>query len=135
MPNIHGCLKQLNIPLAVASSSAMKSLRSKLTELKLIANFEPHIYSGEQVKRSKPHPDLFLFVAKRLQIDAKKCVVIEDSVNGVMSAFAAGMTVIGFTGGTHCLPGHGKQLAAHGASSIITDMNELSLHLNLKRRI
>lgn len=131
MSNIHNCLQKIHIPIAVASSSAQNRLQSKLSQAGLLATFQPHVYSGDQVKRSKPYPDLFLFAADKLNISPRKCIAIEDSVNGVKSAHAAGMYVVGFTGGSHCLPGYEKQLKKHGASIIIKDMNQLTLQLNI----
>lgn len=52
-------------------------------------------------------------------------VVIEDSPAGVQAGVAAGMTVVGFTGGGHILPGHGEHLRALGAHHIIDDMRGL----------
>jgi beta-phosphoglucomutase-like phosphatase (HAD superfamily) len=51
--------------------------------------------------------------------------VIEDSPAGVEAARAAGMTAIGFCGGSHCGPEHGPHLQARGASLVIDDMHEL----------
>ena len=58
--------------------------------------------------RGKPAPDLFLFAAQRMQAAPDACLVIEDSVAGVQAAVAAGMRVIGFTGGSHCRAGHAE---------------------------
>ena len=54
-----------------------------------------------------------------------RCVVIEDSVPGVTGARAAGMTVLGFHGGSHCLPGHADRLRAAGATVTFDDMRQL----------
>ncbi len=112
--------------IAVASSSPVASLRRKLEITGLHSRFEPHIYSGEQVKRGKPAPDLFLFAASRLGHDPDTCRIIEDSVNGVRAGLAAGMEVWGFTGGEHADPGlHDrlKQVGAHEVFSSFPDMH------------
>ena len=55
----------------------------------------------------------------------ERCVIVEDSVPGVTAAVAAGMTVIGFTGASHCRPGDAARLATHGAIEVIDDMAQL----------
>jgi beta-phosphoglucomutase-like phosphatase (HAD superfamily) len=51
--------------------------------------------------------------------------VIEDSVPGITGGRAAGMTVLGFHGGSHCRPGHGDSLRAAGAAATFGDMRQL----------
>lgn len=104
---------------AVASSSPREELLAKLQRTGLRALFEPHIYSAEQVARGKPAPDVFLFAADRLAAAANTCLVIEDSVNGVLAACAAGMRVWGFIGGAHADQALGRRLAEVGAGRII----------------
>jgi beta-phosphoglucomutase-like phosphatase (HAD superfamily) len=55
----------------------------------------------------------------------ERCVVIEDSVPGVTGARAAGMVVLGFHGGSHCVPGHAAMLRAAGAAVTFDDMRQL----------
>ena len=51
--------------------------------------------------------------------------MIEDSPAGIDAAIAAGMTAIGFCGGSHCGPEHGVRLQARGAALAIAEMREL----------
>jgi beta-phosphoglucomutase-like phosphatase (HAD superfamily) len=67
------------------------------------------------VARGKPAPDLFLYAAQQLTTAPDRCLVIEDSPAGIDAARAAGMTAIGFSGGSHCGPEHGARLKKHGA--------------------
>jgi HAD superfamily hydrolase (TIGR01509 family) len=126
MPGIEAVLTALPHPRCVASSSAPERLRHSLRLTGLLAYFDPHIFSASQVPRGKPAPDLFLFAAARMDATPAACVVIEDSVPGVQAAVAAGMRVIGFTGGSHCRPGHAERLRAAGASAVCAGMAELA---------
>ena len=101
---VHGALEAVNavrLPKAVASSSSMKALDHKLKRFDLWNPFAPHIYSAEHVTHAKPAPDLFLHASAQLGVSPGACLVIEDSVHGVKAALAAGMTVWGFSGGSH----------------------------------
>jgi HAD superfamily hydrolase (TIGR01509 family) len=86
---------------AVASSSREAALEKKLRKTGLWEHFAPHVYSAEHVTHSKPAPDLFLHAANALGVSPGDCLVLEDSVNGVTAAHAAGMRVWGFMGGGH----------------------------------
>src|SRR5207253_7572984 len=91
-----------------------------------------HIFSATQVKRGKPAPDLFLYAASEMRAAPERCLVIEDSIPGVTGAVAAGMTVLGFHGGSHCLPGHADKLRTAGAALMFENMRELP---DLVRRV
>jgi HAD superfamily hydrolase (TIGR01509 family) len=112
-------VQAVRLAKAVASSSRTDFLREKLALANLLDVFEPHIYSTELVTRGKPHPDIFLFAAQRLGAEAERCLVIEDSVNGVRAGLAAGMTVWAFVGGGHCDAQMGAHLMEEGAGRII----------------
>lgn len=116
-------------PKAVASSTRLNRLIEKLKQTGLHAYFDPHIYSGEQVRNGKPAPDLFLFAADKLQATADECLVIEDSVNGVRAGCAAGMTVWGFTGGSHSDDALKVRLLEAGASEVFSGHTDLARRL------
>ena len=69
--------------------------------------------------------DLFLYAAAQMGAEPARCLVVEDSIPGVAAARAAGMTVLGFTGGGHCGPRHGDRLGAEGAAAVFADMTLL----------
>jgi beta-phosphoglucomutase-like phosphatase (HAD superfamily) len=52
--------------------------------------------------------------------------VVEDSIPGITGALAAGMTVLGFHGGSHCRPGYDERLRAAGAATTFGDMRQLA---------
>jgi HAD superfamily hydrolase (TIGR01509 family) len=115
----------IGLPKCVASSGTPEKIQHGLTCAGLYDLLAPHIFSATQVARGKPAPDLFLFAAGRMQAAPQRCVVIEDSIPGVTAAVAAGMTVLGFHGGSHCRPGYGDTLRAAGAVATFDDMREL----------
>ncbi|MGL4559340.1 MAG: HAD family hydrolase [Afipia sp.] len=125
VPHIFEALDRLSQRICVASSGTPTRIRSSLRTTGLLDRFDPHLFSAMQVERGKPAPDLFLFAAAQMDTSPSRCVVIEDSVPGVTAAHAAGMTVVGFTGGSHSRPGDADRLRAAGASIVIGDMREL----------
>ena len=122
MQGVEAALHLLPVRRCVASSSAPERLRHSLSLTGLLRYFAPHVFSATQVPRGKPAPDLFLFAATAMQAAPEACLVVEDSVPGVQAALAAGMRVIGFTGGGHCRPGHSERLRAAGACVVCDDM-------------
>ena len=125
MPGIETALTAISLPRCVASSSKPDSLRHSLNLVGLLRHFHPHIFSADQVMRGKPAPDLFLFAASQMDVRPEACTVIEDSQAGVMAAVAAGMRVFGFTGGSHCRPGHAARSREAGAVTVFDDMRNL----------
>src|SRR5215813_9195458 len=126
IPGIAELLAGLPDRKCVASSSEPPRIRHSLSLAGLLHHFEPHIFSATQVKHGKPAPDLFLFAAESMGAAPARCLAIEDSVAGVTAARAAGMTVLGFTGGSHCLDGHAEKLRAVGARDVFGSCRELA---------
>ncbi len=108
----------------VASSTSLEPLRHNLALAGLIDLFDPHIFSASQVARGKPEPDVFLFAAAQMDVAPARCLVLEDSVPGVLAARAAGMRVAGFTGASHDKPGLRERLLAAGAAAVVEDYAE-----------
>jgi len=126
---VHDLLSSLVCPIAVASGSSPEGLAVKLAQVEIASFFGEHVYSSHQVERGKPAPDLFLFAAEALGITPTDCIVVEDSAKGVRAAVAAGMRAVGFTGGGHCLAGHGDGLLEEGADVVIDHISALRTHL------
>ena len=85
-------LRQMNLHLAVATSSVSASARPFLARHGLAAFFEV-VVTGEEVEHGKPHPDIYLRAAEKLAIPADACLVIEDALSGIAAAKAAKMRV------------------------------------------
>ena len=122
---VRGAVSNLELLCCVASSSPLPDLQWKLEHTGIIDLFSPHIFSADMVDRGKPAPDLFLHAAATLGMEPRHCVVVEDSANGVIAGKAAGMKVIGFTGGDHCLPDQEAILIGNGAHVVIDDFAKL----------
>jgi beta-phosphoglucomutase-like phosphatase (HAD superfamily) len=91
----------------------------------LASLFGGNVFSADQVARGKPAPDLYMFAARTFRVSPENCIVVEDSALGVRAARAAGMSVIGFTGGVHAGKAAAEPLAAAGACPVISSMAEL----------
>ena len=110
--------------IACASGADRFKVELQLQKCALMPYFKGYIFSGHELPRSKPHPDVYLAAATALGVDANRCAVIEDSVTGVMAGLAAGASVYGFAPQS-ASPGHADALRAAGASAIFTDMADL----------
>ena len=99
MPVKLGLLPLLNwlqterIPLAVATSTRHEWALKKLRKANILDYFQGMV-CGDQVSLGKPHPEIFLTAASRINMEPAACVVLEDSDPGVRGAHAAGMRVI-----------------------------------------
>lgn len=86
-------MKNAGLKLAVASSSSLEDIMFVLKHIGITDAFEV-VVSGENVAQHKPAPDIFIEVARQLNVRPEDCVVLEDSQSGVEAAKAAHMKVI-----------------------------------------
>jgi len=112
-------LKSEGFKLAVGSSGPPENVDLLLSQLKIKAYFDVIITAAE-IERGKPEPDVFLIVAKILEINPKNCLVIEDAPVGIEAAKRAGMLSIALT------TTHNKEELL-GAQLIIKDLTEINL--------
>ena len=87
------CLAGLQIPRGVATSSSGKKARCILEKVGLW-QYITHLTGGDEVKASKPAPDIYLDVANKLRIAPSRCIAFEDSETGATAALQAGMRVV-----------------------------------------
>jgi HAD superfamily hydrolase (TIGR01509 family) len=106
--------------LAVASGADRHKVEMMLAQVGLLPYFEGRVFSGHEMPRSKPHPDVYLAAAQHLAVNPARCLVVEDTVTGVQAAVAAGATVWGYA-----VLGQGEDLMAAGASKLFTQMTDL----------
>ncbi|UPK35188.1 HAD family hydrolase [Bradyrhizobium sp. 186] len=125
---IHAALAEIAVAVCVASNGPMSKLTHTLGLTKLLGRFEGRIFSAYEVGSWKPDPGLFLHAAQTLGVHPSRCVVVEDSLSGVHAAKAAGMRVLGFTGGD---PRVGLELAAI-CDDVFHRMSDLPALLKLR---
>jgi HAD superfamily hydrolase (TIGR01509 family) len=125
IPGIEHALAAISQPVCVASSGSPERIQTSLTLVNLQHRFTPNIFSATQVSKGKPAPDLFLFAAAQMRVPPARCLVIEDSVPGVVAGRAADMTVLGFHGGSHCRPNTAATLRGAGAAATFDEMRRL----------
>lgn len=92
VPTIPRQLRAAGLGLGLASSSPRPVIDAVLETVGLDRAFQA-VVSGDEVARGKPAPDGFLLAARRLGVEPARCLVVEDSRNGVLAAKAAGMAV------------------------------------------
>jgi len=83
------------ITLVVASSASMSGINEIFERFKLNQYFSAK-FSGADLKKSKPHPEIFIKAAKSTGFSKSECMVIEDSTNGIKAAHAAGIFCTAF---------------------------------------
>ncbi|MFD7988047.1 HAD family hydrolase [Kitasatospora indigofera] len=115
-------LGQRSVPYCLASSAHHAWIRTAL-DLTGLRGYVPEerIFSAQDVGVGKPAPDLFLHAARTLGADPARCLVVEDSVNGVLAARAAGMDVYGYTALTDP-----AKLTAAGATGLVGDLSGIA---------
>ncbi|MCW8916394.1 MAG: HAD family hydrolase [Magnetovibrio sp.] len=119
-------LKTNRIPFCVASSGTPEKIHHSLAITGLLNHFNGHVFSAVQVTHGKPAPDLFELAAYEMKARPQDCIVVEDAPPGVQGGVAAGMTVLGFCGGSHCTNNTPKALSDAGAQDIAMKMAEVS---------
>ncbi len=112
-------LKKIDIKIGLATSSPYRLLHAVLSALKIEEYFD-FVHSAEKESNGKPHPAVYISAAKALSVQPSKCLVIEDSFNGIISGKAAKMDVV-------CIPEktHEPNSKMNVADYIFEDMEEM----------
>jgi beta-phosphoglucomutase len=96
-PGVHDLIRACRaagLRVAVASSADAIKVMANLKKIALPPETWDVVLTGETVQRNKPAPDIFLLAAQKLGVKPNECVVVEDAVNGVRAAKAAGMRCV-----------------------------------------
>ncbi|MBE5982953.1 HAD family hydrolase [Lacrimispora sp. AGF001] len=85
-------LKEAGFRLALASSTHLELVERVLKENGIRDYFEA-VVSGEQFKKSKPDPEIYLYTAEQLKLKPEECLAVEDSTIGITAAHRAGLKI------------------------------------------
>lgn len=110
--------------IAVASGADRRKVELQLAKVGIADCFAERVFSGHEMPRSKPYPDVYLAAASALGVDPRRCAVVEDTVTGATAGVAAGATVFGYSPGDN---GHSgpEALRDVGVAHVFTDMAQL----------
>ncbi|HYI00684.1 HAD family phosphatase [Hyalangium sp.] len=126
--NVHAAVASIHARhqghIACASGADRFKVELQLRKVGLMNYFEGRIFSGLELPRSKPAPDVYLAAASALSADPARCAVVEDTLTGVTAGVAAGATVFGYSPPEAGHDAH-EALRRAGAVDIFTDMVQL----------
>lgn len=123
---VHEMLGRIECPVSAVSNSAKTYVEHALMLLKSIHLFDGRIFSAEMVSEGKPSPKVYQLALSKLQLQRSEVIVVEDSLSGTQASIAAGLTTIGFLGGSHIREGHKERLKNLGVKHFAHDHQELS---------
>lgn len=106
--------------IIATGNSNLEAVRFILEKVKLL-EFFPEIVSVVEVAHAKPFPDVFLEAARRMHVECQYALVLEDAINGVNAAKAAGIRCIAFETTTSR-----ADLIKAGAASVLKDYTEIT---------
>ena len=130
VPLVHGALELIDTLhragfMIQVASSATRPTVDKVLEYFKLGDYFKHRIGGNEVRLSKPHPEIFLRAAEQSGSHPGQCLVIEDSANGVKAAKAAGMVCIGYAN-----PNSETQTQDLSAADLVVDaLHKIDLEL------
>lgn len=129
IPHIHAALHAVHTAyagrIACASGADRIKVELQLEKVGLANYFTGMVFSGHEMPRTKPWPDVYLAAAAALHVDPARCAVVEDTTTGVRAGVAAGATVFGYAPATsqHV---DAQALRNAGAVHTFTSMDQLA---------
>jgi sugar-phosphatase len=111
-------LKQQGIPTALVTSGQRWKVDAVLNQLGLRGQFTVEVTAGD-IRQGKPHPECYLLAVEKLGRKPERCIVFEDSINGMKAGVAAGAFGIGIR------PAHmAASLLEVGAQHVVADFSQ-----------
>jgi len=133
IPGIHKVVEythqRFNAKIACASGADRVKVELQLSKVDLMGWFGGRIFSGHEMPKTKPAPDVYLAAAKHLNVDPQLCLVIEDTPTGVHAGVSAGASVWAYLPHTNTHRVQARQLRDAGAHKIFEHMDEIHQHL------
>ncbi len=132
IPGMWGLFRNLKVPKSIVSNGSVRHVEFCLRKVRLLSSLDGHIFSAEQVRNPKPHPDVYIHALEQLGLKPHEALAVEDSPTGVKAAKGAGLFTVGFLGAAHVHDGHERELKAAGADIIAADSRQLARFLKDK---
>lgn len=133
IPGIHEFVEfvhqHFDSKIACASGADRIKVELQLNKVGLIKWFDGRIFSGHEMPKTKPAPDVYLAAAKHLEVDPSCCLVIEDTPTGVQAGVSAGATVWAYLSNTNQQKIQAIELVEAGAQKIFSSMQEMHSYL------
>lgn len=117
---VHAVHQRLDARIACASGADRHKVELQLRKVGLHDYFSGRIFSGHEMPRSKPHPDVYLAAAAALGAAPQRCAVVEDTLIGATAGLAAGATVYAYVP-----QGDASAFEAAGVAAVFRDMAQL----------
>lgn len=117
---VHAVHQRLDARIACASGADRHKVELQLRKVGLHDYFSGRIFSGHEMPRSKPHPDVYLAAAAALGAAPQRCAVVEDTLIGATAGLAAGAAVYAYVP-----QGDTSAFEAAGVAAVFRDMAQL----------
>ncbi|MFS2221469.1 6-phosphogluconate phosphatase [Pantoea sp. B65] len=112
-------LAQVSVPMCVVSNGTVKKMQHSLGLTDMLRYFDDRLFSGYDIARWKPDPELMYHAAEKMRVPVERCILVDDSEAGARAGIAAGIPVF-----YYCADAHNKPLD-HPLVTMFDDMAQL----------
>ncbi|MCU5772356.1 6-phosphogluconate phosphatase [Erwiniaceae bacterium BAC15a-03b] len=112
-------LAQVSVPMCVVSNGTVKKMQHSLGLTDMLRYFDDRLYSGYDIERWKPDPELMFHAAEKMDVAVERCILVDDSEAGAKAGIAAGIPVF-----YYCADAHNQPLD-HPLVTMFDDMAQL----------